>query len=165
MQAVKNLLLLVQHQVAVEENENSEHSLLSQQQSSSSIPSSPHQEGELSQHSLEPQPSTPTSFPDLKEDPRSFDSEPSYDPSQPSAPVRASPIIGSKSQTKPFASPVSSLPAHASTFELDDLSENNGSSLDDNMDSSNHNSSTTGVPSGSNNQAMHAEMAARLAEG
>ncbi|KAL7538004.1 hypothetical protein ACHAXR_008212, partial [Thalassiosira sp. AJA248-18] len=188
VQAVKNLLYFVQQQVvAVEENSdhNPSSSLLEETLSNHSSPplpltlSPPHSPKPiptlpaLPPSLSTPNPNLPPSFPDLKgiEDPRSFDSEPSYDPSIQASPVRASPKpspgahlnIHSSSPkvtiepAQTVFSPVSKRSARASIIDLS-KSSSSGSGMYDHGNNSNS-------VSPDNNQAMHAEMAARLAEG
>jgi len=112
---------------------------------------------------------TPT--PLNEEDPNiSFDSEPSYDASLHSlTPARASPGVHNKSQSVEPFSPISLRRANSSPFidnnnKPSDVNMGNNSGTNSNLNQSNHNN----TPSSSNNnnhQAIHAEMAARLAEG
>ncbi|KAL9187202.1 hypothetical protein ACHAXT_010922 [Thalassiosira profunda] len=173
VQAVKNLLSLVQQQVALED-QNSGHG-------SNGDPPSMHRDPSQDKVDMSPvrtplpAPRSPApmsldapgessplpSFPDLKGD-DTFDSEASGDPSIQATPARSSPAAAHRHDPLPesetratFFSPVSKRPAR-STFAHAKSSSGSGDAnalRDSNDDSS------------SNNRAMHAEMAARLAEG
>ena len=135
-----------------------------------------------------PNPLLMTPIPSLKEEEgedgtTSFDSEPSYDPSLQSSPARASPTPSTtdhpfittnndESDTSHVFSPVSRRRAKRSTHihggGSDDHLNDNDDDCYNSKNNSNNNmpqpSPTSSSPT-NHNQAMHAEMAARLAEG
>ena len=135
-----------------------------------------------------PNPLLMTPIPSLKEEEgedgtTSFDSEPSYDPSLQSSPARASPTPADadhpfittnndESDTSHVFSPVSRRRAKRSTHihggGSDDHLNDNDDDCYNSKNNSNNNmpqpSPTSSSPT-NHNQAMHAEMAARLAEG
>jgi len=132
-----------------------------------------------------------TPIPSLKEEggedgTTSFDSEPSYDPSLQSSPARASPTPAAEypsttttikatsnndeRDTAHVFSPVSRRRAKRSTHIHGDDSDHNLNDNDVDCNKSKNNSNNNNIPqpspsSPTNHQAMHAEMAARLAEG
>jgi hypothetical protein len=134
-----------------------------------------------------PNPLLMTPIPSLKEEEgedgtTSFDSEPSYDPSLQSSPARASPTPSTtdhpfittnndEGYTSHVFSPVSRRRAKRSTHihggESDDHLNDNDDDCYNSKNNSNNNILQPSPSSSStnHNQAMHAEMAARLAEG
>jgi len=197
VQAVKNLLLLVQQQVAedeaaedesgedVEEAEQSIEKKADQSEEEEKVqhpslplpaePSSPKSKPPSSP-SMIPTLSTPnplgmaTPTPLNEEDPNvSFDSEPSYDASLHSlTPARASPGVVHKSQSVEPFSPISLRRANSSPFidnNKPSAMVDNNRDMNSNLNQSNHNNTPYSSSNTNHHQAIHAEMAARLAEG